>query len=127
MTAGALLENGFTGISMPEPEREIRGAYMGDLLSWVMGRCSEDQAWITIMSNVNVVAVASLANPSVVILSEGVTLPDEIRTLRESLGKEKITVVVPQIGHGQEGRPGDNPRRRPKAKGEKGGAEKRVE
>ena len=95
MTAGALLENGFTGISMPEPEREIRGAYMGDLLSWVMGRCSEDQAWITIMSNVNVVAVASLANPSVVILSEGVTLPDEIRTLAEEKGVNVVSTELP--------------------------------
>ena len=53
--------------------------------------------------------------------------PDEIRTLKESLGKEKITVVVPQGGHGQGGRRGDNPRRRQKAKGEKEGDAKRVE
>ena len=70
------------------------------------------------------VMVLSGDGPGTVI---GPGAPDEIRTLRESLGKEKITVVVPQVGHGQEGRPGDNPRWRPKAKGEKGGAAKRVE
>ena len=61
---------------MPEPSREIKGGYAGDLLSWVMGRLRADHAWVTIMSNVNIVAVAALADPSCVILSEGV-IPEE--------------------------------------------------
>lgn len=59
-------------VSLPEPEREITGAYVGDLLSWVMGRAPADSAWITIMSNINVCAVASLADVACVILAEGV-------------------------------------------------------
>ena len=70
-------------VVLPDPEREIDGVYMGDLLSWVMGRAFEDQAWITIMSNTNVIAVASLVNVSCVILSEGVQLPNELQTLAE--------------------------------------------
>lgn len=62
-------------ISLPSPDREVHGAYIGDLLSWVMGRAREDNVWITIMSNSNVVAVATLADVSCVILAEGVT-PD---------------------------------------------------
>lgn len=69
---------GFSALCVPSPDREIKGAYVGDLLSWVMGRASEDNAWITIMSNVNVVAVASLADVSCVILSEGVTMEEDI-------------------------------------------------
>ncbi len=57
--------------------REVAGGYVGDLLSWVMGRAHEDCAWITIMSNVNVVAVASLADVACVILAEGVLLDDD--------------------------------------------------
>lgn len=52
--------------------REICGAYVGDLLSWVMGRADADVAWITIMSNINVTAVAVLADVACVILAEGV-------------------------------------------------------
>ena len=63
-------------VIMPNGEREVYGAYCGDLLSWVMGRASSSNAWITIMSNVNVAAVASLADLSCVILAEGV-LPDQ--------------------------------------------------
>lgn len=68
----------FCVLSMPCPDREIHGAYAGDLLSWVMGRAEADNVWFTIMSNINVVAVASLADVSCVILTEGVTLPEDL-------------------------------------------------
>lgn len=69
-------KNGYEVLCMPEPEREVTGGYAGDLLSWVMGRAQEGDAWVTIMSNVNIIAVASLADPSCIILSENVS-PDE--------------------------------------------------
>ena len=67
---------GYEVLCMPDPNREISGGYTGDLLSWVMGRLCEGDAWVTIMSNVNIVAVATLADPSCIILSEGVS-PEE--------------------------------------------------
>ena len=79
MTDGELLNCGdFTALSLPHPERVINGVYVGDLLSWVMGRAECDNAWITIMSNINVIAVATLADTSCVILAEGVTVDEEI-------------------------------------------------
>lgn len=85
MTVGGLIDSGiFSPIALPHPEREISGVYIGDLLSWVMGRAECDNAWITIMSNVNVIAVATLADVSCVILAEGVTLDEEIlKTAKE--------------------------------------------
>ena len=77
MTVKELCEkNGYEVLCMPNPEREVTGGYAGDLLSWVMGRAQEGDVWVTIMSNVNIVAVASLADPSCIILSENVS-PDE--------------------------------------------------
>ena len=67
---------GYEILCMPEPEKEIENGYAGDLLSWVMGRLEEGSAWVTIMSNVNIVAVATLSDPSCIILSEGGE-PDE--------------------------------------------------
>ena len=67
---------GYEVLCMPESDREIGGGYSGDLLSWVMGRLREGDAWVTIMSNINIVAVATLADPSCIILSEGVN-PEE--------------------------------------------------
>ena len=57
-------------------DRQVRNGYAGDLLSWVMGRALSGEAWVTIMSNSNIVAVASLTDVACVILSEGVQ-PDE--------------------------------------------------
>ena len=61
---------------LAEPERTVTGGYCGDLLSWVMGRAAADSAWLTIMSNQTVAAVALMADLSCVILTEGV-VPDE--------------------------------------------------
>ncbi|MBQ9085851.1 MAG: hypothetical protein IJY47_01555 [Clostridia bacterium] len=63
-------------LCVPDPDREVEGGYTGDLLSWVMGRLESGNAWVTIMSNINVIAVAALADPACIILSEQVT-PDE--------------------------------------------------
>ena len=68
----------FTPVILSEPERDISGVYIGDLLSWVMGRAESGDAWITIMSNLNILAVASLADTSCIILAEGVTLEEEV-------------------------------------------------
>lgn len=87
MTVSKLIEEcGFEIICLSDGEREVSGCYIGDLLSWVMGRAREDNAWITIMSNINVIAVAALSDVSCVILAEGVTLDDEIKATAEQKG-----------------------------------------
>ncbi len=59
--------------------REWRGVYAGDLLSRAMSHVKADNLWITIMSNANVIAVASLTEAAAVILAEGVELlPDAL-------------------------------------------------
>lgn len=68
----------FNILCCPDPDREVNGVYIGDLLSWVMGRAECDNVWITIMSNINVVAVASLSDVSCVLLAEDVTLQADI-------------------------------------------------
>ncbi len=71
MTVKEAIERfGFEALALPDPNREIAGGYCGDLLSWVMTRLQADEAWVTIMNNVNVIAVASLADAACVILSE---------------------------------------------------------
>ena len=73
-------------ICMPDGDREVTGGYAGDLLSWVMGRANSGDAWITIMSNVNIVAVATLADPSCIVLSEGVGIDAEVLEKAKSVG-----------------------------------------
>ena len=80
MKVSDLLKNeNFKAITLPNADREVSDVYIGDLLSWVMGRAKNNDAWITIMSNVNILAVASLADTSCIILAEGVTVDDNIK------------------------------------------------
>lgn len=76
----------FNVLCCPDPDREINGVYIGDLLSWVMGRAQADNIWITIMSNINVIAVASLSDVSCVLLAEDVTLDDEVLNTAKQKG-----------------------------------------
>ena len=85
---------GLTPCALPEPEREISGAYVGDLLSWVMGRAKSGDAWITIMSNANTVAVCTLADPACIVLAEGVEPePDMLKRAKE----QGINVIATKL------------------------------
>lgn len=57
-------------------EREVTGCYSGDLLSWVMSRAKEGDIWLTVMGNVNAVAVAVLSDCACIILTENSPLDD---------------------------------------------------
>lgn len=77
MTVGALKDAlNLTAFSEADTGRTVTGGYTGDLLSWVMGRATADEAWITIMSNRNITAVATLTDVALIVLAEGVR-PDE--------------------------------------------------
>ena len=79
MTVKALCEAlSLKVLAEPEPSREVVGCYAGDLLSWVMGRARSDEVWVTIMTNLNVVAVATLADVSCVIIAEEAEIEDAV-------------------------------------------------
>ncbi len=67
-------------------DKEAAGVYAGDLLSWVMSHAQAGDVWVTIMSNINVTAVASLTEAACVILAEGVQ-PDA-QTLQAAREKD---------------------------------------
>ena len=80
-----------TPITVADADRTFSGVYVGDLLSWVMGRAKSDNAWITIMSNVNIIAVATLVDVAVILLAEGVTLDESVRQTAEQKGVNVYT------------------------------------
>ena len=82
MTVHELCEaGGFSPLALPEPTRTIEGCYVGDLLSWVMGNATQGCAWVTIMTNRNIIAVSSLIDMACILLAEGCTLPEELLAL----------------------------------------------
>ena len=80
-----------TPLAVSDGDRTFDGVYIGDLLSWVMGRAKSANVWITIMSNINIVAVASLTDVACIVLAEGVSLDDSVRTTAEQKGVNVYT------------------------------------
>ena len=56
--------------------KEVTGCYSGDLLSWVMSKAKAGDAWLTVMGNINAVAVAVLTDCACIILTENAALDD---------------------------------------------------
>ncbi len=69
---------------------EITGGYASDLLSDVMGFAQEGEAWITLQTHKNVIAIASLKELACVVLVKGST-PDE--DMLEQAKREEIPVL----------------------------------
>ena len=55
------------------------GCYVGDLLSWVMSRAQAGNVWLTVMGNINAIAVASLTDSACIVLTESAALDAEAR------------------------------------------------
>lgn len=78
---------GLTVVSLGDGnERTISGVFCCDLLSIVMGKAKTDAAWITVMSNINTVAVAVMADVSCAIISEGIPVDEELAKRAEQQG-----------------------------------------
>ena len=43
-------------------DKKITGCYIGDLLSWAMSRVQAGDVWLTVMGNINAIAVAALSD-----------------------------------------------------------------
>lgn len=82
MTVSELSEkNVFEAINISDPDREIGTPFCCDLLSIAMGKAPAGCSWVTVMSNINTLAVATLADAALVVLAEGAR-PDESVTAK---------------------------------------------
>lgn len=70
---GLEIASGHAGI-----DREVKGGYVSDLLSDVMGRSKDFQVWITLQTHKNVMAIASLKDHAAVILVNGFKPDDDM-------------------------------------------------
>ena len=85
-------------------DAKVDGCYIGDLLSWVMARALSGNVWLTVMGNINAVAVAG------VVLAEDAALDEAARTRAEMQGMpiyscpenlyETALKVAEQLGQG---------------------------
>lgn len=69
-----------------DEEKEITGCYCGDLLSWVMSKAKEGDVWLTVMGNINAVAVAVLTECACIVLTENASLDEAAKAKAEIQG-----------------------------------------
>jgi len=93
MTVGELIGKGIFQVVVEGADlsREITGIFCCDLLSVAMGKAPSDSAWVTVMGNVNTIAVATLADVSCVVLAENAQ-PDDMCLTRA--GQQGVTLLA---------------------------------
>ncbi len=71
-------------------DKVISKPFCCDLLSFAMSKAPADSVWVTVMGNVNTLAVAALADIACIILAEGVVLDIPAQNKAK---EQKITVL----------------------------------
>lgn len=71
-------------------DRKITTPFCCDLLSIAMSKAPADSVWVTVMGNINTLAVAALTDIACIILAEGAVL--DVAAL-EKAKMQKITVL----------------------------------
>lgn len=81
MTIKELIDSGlFKTINVGDgTDRNISGLFCCDLLSIAMSKAPEDSVWVTVMGNINTLAVSALCDVGCIVLAEGISLDDAAR------------------------------------------------
>ncbi|MCR5685559.1 MAG: hypothetical protein K6G81_09110 [Lachnospiraceae bacterium] len=91
MTVQNLIDaNIFTVLNAADTDKEITKVFCCDLLSVAMSKAPASACWITIMGNINTLAVASLTDSACVVLAEGTSLEDSVI---EKAAQQDITLL----------------------------------
>ena len=93
MTVRELAEkNIFELINMgDQPEARISKPFCCDLLSVAMGKAPAGGCWVTVMANINTLALAALTEASCIVLAEGMKLDE---TCIQKAAQQGITVFA---------------------------------
>ena len=71
-------------------DKELTGVYICDLLSWVMAHGKKGDAWITVQTHSNIIAVAVLLELSCIIVPEGIEIEEDTLSKAE---EEGVTIL----------------------------------
>lgn len=96
MTVQELIDSGsFQIINVgQDTDRAITVPFCCDLLSIAMGRAPAGCAWVTVMGNMNTLAVATLADAACIIMAEGTALDD---IAMKKAKDQEITVLATEL------------------------------
>ena len=91
MTLKDIAEKTSGRIEVDVPDAEVSCAYVGDLLSDVMGHAGDDSVLITVQNHLNTIAVCTLAGIRVIVICHGRPVPPD---MAEAAKREEGAIVV---------------------------------
>lgn len=96
MTPLELCKNlSLTHLCGPGDQSLVGRVYCCDLLSLVMGRAPARGVWVTVMGNLNAIAVAVLTDLGCIVLAEGMTLAPEVKARAQAQGVTVLATRAP--------------------------------
>jgi hypothetical protein len=91
-----LIASGGAKAEMIEDEdRLITGGFATDLLSHAIGNASSGDAWLTVLTNPNITAPASIADVSCIIVCDGTPVTEALRSKCEIMGISLLSSSLP--------------------------------
>ncbi len=75
----------------------IKGVYVCDMLSHAMAKVKDGDVWITVHTNINIVAVAHLTNSSCIVIPESIKVDDI--TLNKAEEQNVIIISAPDTSY----------------------------
>lgn len=91
MTLSEIAEKTHGTVEVDVPDASVASAYVGDLLSDVMGHAGDDSVLITVQNHLNTIAVCTLAGINVIVICHGRPVPPD---MAEAAKRESVAIVV---------------------------------
>lgn len=96
MTVGELINKlNLEVISQGDTSKEIDGCYCSDLLSHCMSGIETGNIWITVQVNINIVAIAVLTDLSAIIISQNMSVGEDVISRAKSEGVNILKSPLP--------------------------------
>ena len=91
MTLSEIVEKTYGTVAVDVPDAVVSCAYVGDLLSDVMGHAGDDSMLITVQNHLNTIAVCTLVGVNVIVICHNRPVPPDMATAAR---REGVAIVV---------------------------------
>lgn len=91
MTISELSEKVNGRIIVDKTDANVKCAYSSDLLSDVMGHCSDDSVLITIQNHLNTIAVCTLVGIEAIIICHNRPIPEDMASAAR---REEVAIIT---------------------------------
>ncbi|MBQ4628388.1 MAG: hypothetical protein IJB44_04860 [Clostridia bacterium] len=86
---------GVSALFIEDGERLITGGFATDLLSHGIGNAASGDAWLTVLSNPNIIAPASIADVTCIIVCDSTPVTDALKAKCEAMGISLLSTEMP--------------------------------